>query len=68
MAGNYFVFTSNVDNHFSKAGFDQDKIAECHGSIMHFQCSSCWDIFEADLDEIDICTDSYEAKSIPRCP
>ena len=31
----YFVFTSNVDGHFQKAGFLEDRIVECHGSI-HF--------------------------------
>ncbi len=31
----YFVFTSNVDGLFQKAGFDEEKIMECHGSI-HF--------------------------------
>jgi NAD-dependent SIR2 family protein deacetylase len=35
----YFVYTSNVDGHFLKAGFDEQKIVECHGSLMHFQCS-----------------------------
>ena len=35
---NYFIFTSNVDGQFQKAGFDSDKIIECHGSISHFQC------------------------------
>jgi NAD-dependent SIR2 family protein deacetylase len=33
-----FVFTSNVDGHFQKAGFASDHVAECHGSIHHFQC------------------------------
>jgi NAD-dependent SIR2 family protein deacetylase len=33
-----FVFTSNVDGHFAKAGFAEDRIAECHGSIHRFQC------------------------------
>jgi NAD-dependent SIR2 family protein deacetylase len=33
-----FVFTSNVDGHFQKAGFDSQRIVECHGSIHHFQC------------------------------
>ena len=68
MNGNYFVFTSNVDNHFQRAGFPDDKIVECHGSIMHFQCSFCWDIYEADVDSVDICIDKFEAKSIPSCP
>ena len=35
----YFVFTSNVDGQFQKAGFDPNQIYECHGSIHHLQCS-----------------------------
>ena len=34
------VFTSNVDGQFQKAGFDEDLIAECHGSIHFLQCSA----------------------------
>jgi NAD-dependent SIR2 family protein deacetylase len=46
--GGYFVFTSNVDGHFQRAGFGADRIVECHGSIHHFQCldkcsGSIWD-------------------------
>ncbi|GLZ20450.1 hypothetical protein Bpla01_39790 [Burkholderia plantarii] len=33
------VFTSNVDGQFQKAGFDEARIAECHGSIHVMQCS-----------------------------
>lgn len=33
-----FVFTSNVDAQFQKAGFDPGHIVECHGSIHHLQC------------------------------
>jgi NAD-dependent SIR2 family protein deacetylase len=33
-----FVFTSNVDGHFQKAGFDHGRVTECHGSINHLQC------------------------------
>ncbi|HJV74788.1 MAG TPA: Sir2 family NAD-dependent protein deacetylase [Noviherbaspirillum sp.] len=33
-----FVFTSNVDGHFQKAGFPADHVTECHGSIHHLQC------------------------------
>lgn len=29
----FFVFTSNVDDHFRKAGFDENKLYECHGNI-----------------------------------
>jgi NAD-dependent SIR2 family protein deacetylase len=35
----YFVFTSNIDGHFQKAGFSDTAIQECHGSIHHLQCS-----------------------------
>ena len=34
-----FVFTSNVDAQFQKAGFGASRIVECHGSIHHMQCS-----------------------------
>ena len=34
-----FIFTSNVDGQFQKAGIDEDRIVECHGSIHHLQCS-----------------------------
>eukprot|EP01116_Phalansterium_solitarium_P020363 TRINITY_DN5991_c0_g1_i1.p1 TRINITY_DN5991_c0_g1~~TRINITY_DN5991_c0_g1_i1.p1 ORF type:complete len:242 (+),score=55.39 TRINITY_DN5991_c0_g1_i1:321-1046(+) len=33
-----FVFTSNVDGHFQKAGFAEDRIVECHGSLQFIQC------------------------------
>ncbi|MFN3788825.1 SIR2 family NAD-dependent protein deacylase [Massilia sp.] len=33
-----FVFTSNVDGHFQRAGFSPQRIDECHGSIHRLQC------------------------------
>jgi NAD-dependent SIR2 family protein deacetylase len=33
-----FVFTSNVDGQFQRAGFDANRIVEIHGSIHHLQC------------------------------
>jgi NAD-dependent SIR2 family protein deacetylase len=33
-----FVYTSNVDGHFHKAGFPAERITEIHGSIHHLQC------------------------------
>lgn len=38
MQHGYFVFTSNVDGQFEKAGFDPLRINECHGSIHYLQC------------------------------
>jgi NAD-dependent SIR2 family protein deacetylase len=38
MAHGSFVFTSNVDGQFQKAGFDPLRVHECHGSIHGLQC------------------------------
>ena len=38
MARGCRVFTSNVDGHFQRAGFAEDQVYECHGSIHHLQC------------------------------
>jgi NAD-dependent SIR2 family protein deacetylase len=34
-----FVYTSNVDGQFQTAGFDSNRIVECHGSIHCLQCT-----------------------------
>src|SRR5947199_8107534 len=34
-----FVFTSNVDGQFQTAGFPEQRIVECHGSIHYLQCT-----------------------------
>src|SRR5262245_28764455 len=34
-----FVYTSNVDGHFQRAGFDDDRIIEVHGAIERLQCT-----------------------------
>lgn len=33
-----FVFTSNVDGQFQRAGFDPSAILECHGALDYLQC------------------------------
>ncbi len=38
--GGCFVFTSNVDGQFQKAGFSEERIHECHGSIHYLQCAA----------------------------
>lgn len=35
----YYVFTSNIDGQFEKAGFSEERIALCHGDIHHVQCT-----------------------------
>ncbi|MGL5098400.1 MAG: SIR2 family NAD-dependent protein deacylase, partial [Planctomycetia bacterium] len=66
-----FVFTSNVDGQFHKAGFDPDCIVECHGSIHHLQCTRpcCEDIHAADDLEITVDMETIRATSpTPVCP
>jgi NAD-dependent SIR2 family protein deacetylase len=53
-----FVFTSNVDAQFQKAGFHGSLLIECHGSIHFLQClercsDAIWpaDGFEPEVDE-----------------
>jgi NAD-dependent SIR2 family protein deacetylase len=33
-----FVYTSNVDGQFQRAGFDPERLVECHGTIDVWQC------------------------------
>jgi NAD-dependent SIR2 family protein deacetylase len=66
-----FVFTSNVDEHFQKAGFASDCIVECHGSIHHLQCldqcgQSIWPA-DAFVPQIDAANCRLLSEP-PRCP
>jgi len=66
----YFVFTSNVDGQFQKAGFASDRIEEVHGSIHHLQCSKpcCLDIWSAENYNIEIDNELFEAYGdLPYC-
>ena len=64
-----FVFTSNVDGQFQTAGFDRDRILECHGSIHHIQClNHCGEITRADDFEIEIDDETFRAAPpLPSC-
>lgn len=65
---NYFIFTSNVDGQFQKAGFEENKIIERHGSINYFQCTGACkkEIWLADVN-FNIDMDSFRSKTIPIC-
>lgn len=51
-----FVFTSNVDGQFQKAGFTPGQLVECHGSIHRMQClEGCMgDVWPADSWEPEV--------------
>lgn len=66
-----FVFTSNVDGHFQKAGFPSARVYECHGTIHRLQCAAnckgyIWST--ADLHpQVDEAACEWQGE-LPRCP
>lgn len=66
-----FVFTSNVDGQFQKAGFALDRVAEVHGTIHSLQCTApceetAWDssYFEPTVNE----QSGRLVNALPVCP
>ncbi len=69
--GGAFVYTSNVDEQFRKAGFEEDQIVECHGSIHHLQCAApcCDEVWHAGELKIEVDEITFRATGeLPRCP
>lgn len=66
-----FVFTSNVDGHFQRAGFDEERVCEVHGSLLFAQCTSerTGRIWDASQLQIEVDEASFRAREpLPRCP
>ena len=66
-----FVFTSNVDGQFQKAGFNPRRVVEAHGSIHHLQCQNgcLGDIWSAEGFSPVVDDENCELLSdFPRCP
>jgi NAD-dependent SIR2 family protein deacetylase len=66
-----FVFTSNVDGQFQRAGFDVDRVFECHGSIHHLQCPRpcSGDVWPGDRVEVTVDEATMRATDVlPQCP
>ncbi len=66
-----FVYTSNVDGHFQRAGFDPDRVVEVHGTIAAMQClADCGiGIFPSDPYEVAIDEETMRAvPPLPSCP
>jgi len=61
----FFVFTSNVDGQFQKAGFPEDNIVECHGSIHFLQDGN--KIISADPFNVTVNQSTFRAEEpLPR--
>jgi NAD-dependent SIR2 family protein deacetylase len=66
--GGYFVFTSNVDGQFHKAGFDAERIVECHGSIHHLQCVTGPSTAIWPADDVEVRVDEETMRAVPPLP
>lgn len=66
-----FVYTSNVDGQFQRAGFTEERVHECHGSIHYLQCSdrACGEVWSAKdfFPEVDFASCQIISRK-PRCP
>lgn len=71
---NYFVVTSNIDDHFRQAGFPQERLFEIEGNCRNLQCSqSCHDqIYPGDdvLSQMALHQENGRVPLdlIPKCP
>ena len=66
-----FVFTSNVDGHFQRAGFAPEQIVEIHGSFGGMQCTrECGvGIFSGERYHVVIDPETMRAvPDLPACP
>lgn len=71
---NYFVVTSNIDDHFTLAGFPKERLFEIEGNCRHIQCShGCHDkIYLGDEILSKMAQNQENGKVplnlIPKCP
>ncbi|MBZ5712780.1 SIR2 family NAD-dependent protein deacylase [Nannocystis pusilla] len=66
-----FVFTSNVDGQFQRAGFPDLRVVECHGSILHLQCLRGCDLEAWSAAEVTVSVDAESLRAaapLPTCP
>jgi len=66
----YFIFTSNVDGAFLKAGFDENRIVECHGSVRYLQClKQCTEeLWSTDGTVVEFSQETFLAtEPLPKC-
>ncbi|CAN5910258.1 NAD-dependent protein deacetylase [soil metagenome] len=71
MPAGVFIFTSNVDGQFQRAGFVDDQIVECHGSLDWLQCHRSCGQTPFPADGVEVLVDEQTlraAEPLPACP
>lgn len=71
MPNGAFIFTSNVDGQFQKAGFAPGHVAECHGSIHYLQCMNSCGQPPWSANDFDPVVDTENCRllsALPTCP
>jgi NAD-dependent SIR2 family protein deacetylase len=66
-----FVFTSNVDGQFQRAGFSAERVLEIHGSIHLMQCTRHCGLGLISADDFSLQLDDATLRArepLPRCP
>jgi NAD-dependent SIR2 family protein deacetylase len=66
-----FVYTSNVDGQFQRAGFSEAQVEECHGSILHLQCLQGCDLPPWPVPQAAVSVDVATLRAAPpffTCP
>jgi NAD-dependent SIR2 family protein deacetylase len=65
-----FVFTSNVDGQFQRAGFDPLRVVECHGAIETSQCAGpCGAELWPSSEGVGVDPETFRAAPpLPACP
>lgn len=65
-----FVFTSNIDGQFQRAGFDPLRVVECHGAIETSQCAApCGAALWASSESVGVDPKTFRAAPpLPVCP
>ena len=66
-----FVYTSNVDGHFQRSGFPEERIVEVHGSVHYVQClgGTCKGLIPATPYSVEVDPETFRARPpLPTCP
>lgn len=64
----HFVVTSNIDGQFQKAGYDEDRILEVHGSLHWLQCvRPCCDEIWGNYETFNVDNNTMREYRLPTC-